>query len=70
MMCAFGKPTGMPVEMSGVNVDRVVGGLIVEHGGAANLLEPLMKIGAIRVARPTPSPMLEGIDHVALAVRH
>ena len=42
-------PTGKKVEITGVNVDRVVGGRIVEHGGAANLLEPLLAIGAIRV---------------------
>ncbi len=45
-------PTGKKVEMAGVNVDRVVDGLIVEHGGAANLLEPLLDIGAIRIAEP------------------
>ncbi len=45
-------PTGKKVEMTGVNVDRVVDGLIVEHGGAANILEPLLEIGAIRIANP------------------
>jgi predicted ester cyclase len=43
------KPTGKAVEITGVNIDRVVGGRIVEHGGAANLLGPLLEIGAIRV---------------------
>lgn len=43
------KPTGKCVEISAVNVDRVVAGRIVEHGGAANLLEPLLAIGANRV---------------------
>ena len=43
------KPTGKRVEITGVNVDRVVDGRIVEHGGAANLLGPLSEIGAIRV---------------------
>ncbi len=43
------EPTGKVVEMTAVNVDRVAGGRIVEHGGAANLLEPLLKIGAVRV---------------------
>lgn len=43
------KPTGKAVAMTAVNVDRVVDGRIVEHGGAANLLEPLLKIGAIKV---------------------
>jgi ATP-dependent Clp protease ATP-binding subunit ClpA len=32
-----------------VNVDRVVGGRIVEHGDAANMLMPLLEIGAIKV---------------------
>lgn len=43
------KPTGKPVSFTGVNVDRVVNGRIVEHGGAANLLDPLLEIGAIKV---------------------
>ncbi len=46
------RPTGKKVEMTAVNIDRVVDGRIVEHGGAANLLEPLLGIGAIRVADP------------------
>jgi predicted ester cyclase len=46
------KPTGKAVEITGVNLDRVVGGRIVEHGGAANLLGPLLAIGAIRVVGP------------------
>ncbi len=46
------KPTGKDLEMSAVNIDRVVDGRIVEHGGAANLLEPLLEIGAIRIAEP------------------
>lgn len=43
------KPTGKRIEITGVNVDRVVVGRIVEHGGAANLLGPLLAIGAVRV---------------------
>lgn len=46
------RPTGQKLEMSGVNIDRVVDGRIVEHGGAANLLEPFLEIGAIRIADP------------------
>lgn len=42
-------PTGKKVTFTGVNVDRVVGGKLVEHGGAANMLGPLLEIGAIRV---------------------
>jgi predicted ester cyclase len=46
------RPTGERLEMTAVNIDRVVGGRIVEHGGAADLLEPLLRIGAIRIADP------------------
>lgn len=42
-------PTGKAIAVTAVNIDRVVDGRIVEHGGAANLLEPLLRIGAIRV---------------------
>lgn len=43
------EPTGERVAVTAVNVDRVVKGRIVEHGGAANLLGPLLEIGAVRV---------------------
>lgn len=42
------RPTGQPVVITGVNVDRVVDGRIVEHGGAANMLDALLEIGAVR----------------------
>lgn len=41
------KPTGKRIEVSGINVDRIENGMIVEHGGAANLLHPLLEIGAV-----------------------
>ena len=44
------RPTGKAIEVDGVNIDRVVNGRIVEHGGAANLLEPLLRMGAVQVA--------------------
>jgi steroid delta-isomerase-like uncharacterized protein len=44
-------PTGKTIEVTAVNLDRVVGGRIVEHGGAANLLQPLLEIGAVRVTK-------------------
>jgi predicted ester cyclase len=44
------RPTGKHLEFTAVNIDRIVAGRIVEHGGAANLLEPLLETGAIRVA--------------------
>lgn len=53
------KPTGKGVEITGVNVDRVVGGRIVEHGGAANSLEALLGIGAIRVVGPETENVAE-----------
>lgn len=43
------KPTGKDVEFTGVNVDKVVGGRIVEHGGATNMLEPLLTVGAVKI---------------------
>ena len=45
------EPTGRKVEYTGVNVDRVKDGRIVEHGGAANLLETLLEIGAVRISQ-------------------
>ncbi len=46
------KPTGKTVEMTAVNIDRVVNGRIVEHGGAADLLGPFLKIGAVKIVTP------------------
>ena len=43
------KPTGKAIEFTCVNVDRIRDGRIVEHGGAANMLGPLLKIGAVKV---------------------
>ena len=41
------KPKGKPITFRGVNVDRIRDGKIIEHGGAANLMEPLLKDGVI-----------------------
>ena len=41
------KPTGKPITFTGVNVDRIKGGKIIEHGGAVNLFDPLLKAGVI-----------------------
>ena len=41
------KPTGKPVTFTGVNIDKVVNGKIVEHRGATNLFSTLLNIGAI-----------------------
>lgn len=41
------RPTGRRIEVTAVNIDRVVDGRIVEHAGAANLLGPLLDAGAV-----------------------
>ena len=41
------KPTGKPITFTGVNVDRIKNGKIIEHGGAVNLFDPLLKAGVI-----------------------
>jgi predicted ester cyclase len=46
------KPTGKALNFTGVNIDRVINGRIVEHGGAANMLEPLLGVGAIKIVGP------------------
>ena len=41
-------PTRQLLIFSGVNLDRVVNGKIVEHGGAANMLQPFLEAGALK----------------------
>ena len=41
-------PTGTHLTFTGVNVDRVEHGKIVEHGGAGNTFETLWEAGIIR----------------------
>ena len=43
-------PTGKRLIFTGVNIDRVEGGKIVEHGGAVNTFETLWDAGMIRPA--------------------
>ena len=43
------KPTGKIVEFTGVNIDRIKDNKIIEHDGAANLLETLLEIGAVKI---------------------
>ena len=43
------RPTGKMITYTGVNINRVVHGLIVEHGGAANLMMPLLEAGALKI---------------------
>ena len=43
------KPTGKQLVLHGVNVDKVMHGRIVEHGGAADMLLPLLQAGAVHV---------------------
>lgn len=41
------KPTGKRLVFTGVNIDKVIDGLIVEHGGAVNTFETLFEAGMI-----------------------
>jgi len=43
------KPTEKLLIVTGVNIDKVVDGKIAEHGGAANLFEGLLDIGAVKI---------------------
>ena len=43
------KPTGKKIEVTGVNLDKIIDGKVVEHGRAANLFESLLDIGAIQI---------------------
>ena len=42
-------PTNKQTVIEGVNIDRVTGGMIVEHRGAAHTFEALVAIGALPV---------------------
>ena len=39
------KPTGKRLVFTGVDIDKVIDGLIVEHGGAVNTFETLFEAG-------------------------
>lgn len=43
------KPTGKKIEVTGVNIDRIIDGKIIEHSGAANLFNALLEIEAIKI---------------------
>ncbi len=45
------EPTNKKIKIYGVNLDKVTINKIVEHSGAANLLEPLMNIDAIEIKK-------------------
>ncbi len=42
------KPTGKKLRMSGVDIDRLIDGKIVEHGGAVNTFEALFAADIIK----------------------
>ena len=44
------KPTGKKITMTGVDIDQVVDGKIVEHGGAVNTFDALFEAGIIKPA--------------------
>lgn len=41
------KPTGKQLVFTGIDIDKVIDGLIVEHGGAVNTFETLFEAGMI-----------------------
>lgn len=43
------KPTGKKIEVTGVNINKIIDGKIVEHGGAANMFEALLNIGCVKI---------------------
>ena len=43
------KPTWKKMKVTGVNIDKIIAGKIVEHGGAVNMFEGLLEIGAIKI---------------------
>ncbi len=45
------KPTGKKLYITGVDIDKVVDGKIVEHGGAANTFEALFEA---KIIQPAP----------------
>lgn len=45
------KPTGKTVMFTGININKVINGKIVEHGGSANLFETLLEIGAVKLVK-------------------
>lgn len=45
------KPSGKRLRISGVNIDELKDGKIVEHGGAANTFDALFEGGIIQPAR-------------------
>lgn len=45
------KPTGKRLVFTGVDIDKVIDGLIVEHGGAVNTFETLFETGVIGAIR-------------------
>jgi len=42
------KPTGKKLRMTGVDIDRLADGKIVEHGGAVNTFEALFEAGIVK----------------------
>ena len=45
------KPTEKKLRMTGVHIDRLADGKIVEHGGAANTFEALFEAEIIQPAK-------------------
>ncbi len=64
------SPTGRTLTFTGVNLDRVVNGRIVEHGGAANMLMPLLEAGAIKPVDAPPGRSIGTVPQVPLETEY
>lgn len=42
------KPTHKKLSFTGVNIDRVINGKIIEHGGSVNTFETLLEANLIK----------------------
>jgi predicted ester cyclase len=42
-------PTGKRIMVTGVNIDKIKNGKIIEHGGAANLFNAFLDLGIIKL---------------------
>ena len=49
------EATGKPIVLSGVNIQKIRAGRIVEHIGFSNSLEALMTLGVVGWAKPGPA---------------
>lgn len=44
------RPTGRHIEVRGINIDKIVDGKIIIHGGDTHLLDPLLECKSVQTA--------------------